>query len=54
MTTEGIITISEPHQIMLEVAPSVTEQIISTSEPCLAKILGAPSIFVTGTRGEKR
>ena len=37
------------YQINLEAEASVTEQVISTDEPLLAKISGAPSIFVTGT-----
>ena len=37
------------HHTRLEVAASVTEQVISTEDPLLANMSGAPSIFVTGT-----
>ena len=37
------------YQIRLEVAASVTVQVISTEEPLLAKMSGAPSILVMGT-----
>ena len=37
------------HQTRLEVAASVTVQVMSTLEPLLAKMSGAPSILVTGT-----
>ena len=40
------------HQTRLEVAASVTVQVMSTLEPLLAKMSGAPSILVTGTATE--
>ena len=40
------------HQMRLEALASVTVQVMSTEDPLLAKMSGAPSIFVTGTKIE--
>ena len=42
--------VDNSHQIRLDVEASVTLQVMSTEEPLLAKISGAPSILVTGTK----
>lgn len=44
--------VDNSHQIRLDVEASVTLQVMSTEEPLFAKISGAPSILVTGTRIE--
>ena len=40
------------HQMRLEALASVTVQVMSTEDPLLAKMSGAPSIFVSGTEIE--
>ena len=50
-SNKGLYLIADnSHQIRLDVEASVTLQVMSTEEPLLAKISGAPSILVTGTK----